>query len=137
MASDEQIGDYFGTSIAISGEYAIIGATGVNGETNNDGAAYIFQKKDSSWEEKYKIIPDSLVGEAYFGHAVDIDGDWAIIGAYSDDELERDAGAAYLYQRIDTSSHLQLQFCILRQQHISCDMCQKRQSLVLCLVGCV
>ena len=103
MASDEQIGDYFGTSIAISGEYAIIGATGVNGETNNDGAAYIFQKKDSSWEEKYKIIPDSLVGEAYFGHAVDIDGDWAIIGAYSDDELERDAGAAYLYQRIDTS----------------------------------
>jgi hypothetical protein len=98
-ASDEVAGDKFGSSISISGEYAIIGANGVDGVTGNDGAAYIFQKNDTSWSEVSKITPQGIVGEAYFGTSVDIDGDFALIGSYQDDERGKEAGAAYIFKR--------------------------------------
>jgi hypothetical protein len=98
-SSDEVLGDYFGSSISISGEYAIIGARGVDGATGNDGAAYIFHRNDTSWSEVAKITPQGIMGEAYFGTSVCMEGDFAIIGSYGDDELGKDAGAAYIFKR--------------------------------------
>ena len=42
VASDAQAGDWFGYSVAISGDYAIVGATGEGTGGSNAGAAYIF-----------------------------------------------------------------------------------------------
>ncbi len=42
MASDAEAGDYFGYSVAISGDYAIVGAYLQNNIGNYSGGAYIF-----------------------------------------------------------------------------------------------
>ena len=53
--------DYFGTSVAISEETALIGADGKNGPTwpeggGNDGIVYVFLKSWGGWNEIQKLI---------------------------------------------------------------------------------
>ncbi len=91
MASDDQ----FGWSVAISGNYAIIGApeSGIFGP----GAAYIFESDSSgNWNQTQKLTASDGASNDYFGYSVAIDGDYAIIGAYGDDTNK---GSAYIFKR--------------------------------------
>jgi len=92
IASDGECGDEFGTSISISGDYAIIGAP----YAGNGGAAYIFKISGSIWTEQQKLTHSYLEQYDYFGSDVSIDGDYALIGARGDDKEE---GAAYVFKR--------------------------------------
>ena len=49
QASDGMPGDRFGLSVGISGDYAVIGAFGLNDST---GAAYVFSYDGASWVEQ-------------------------------------------------------------------------------------
>lgn len=66
------------------------------------GAAYVFERANGSWEETVLLrAPDAGWGDR-FGHAVAIDGDWAVVGAYLDDgpsDSVYNSGAAYLFHR--------------------------------------
>ncbi len=91
--------DYFGRSVSINGDYAIVGAPGYDDPIlgNSPGAAYIFKKDNGgTWSE----VPGSpLVGENdadNFGWSVSINGDYAIVGAY---RYDGNKGAAYIYNR--------------------------------------
>ncbi len=102
-APDRAHGDLFGSSVAIDGDYAIIGADGVD-KWNNGlrydrvGAAYIFKKgADGVWASQAKLeATDVAVESRYFGYSVDIDGDYAVVGAYYDSNKK---GAAYIFKR--------------------------------------
>ena len=66
----------FGTSLAISEDYAVVGAPL---RSSNTGSAYIFQHQGNNWTFLQKPIP--LDGySSKFGCSVSIDGDYAIIG---------------------------------------------------------
>jgi hypothetical protein len=82
-ADDSSGGDYFGVSVAIDGDYAVIGACGEDGENGDDrGAAYIFQRQAvNNWVEIKKLTADVPLNRDRFGIAVDIDGDYIIVGA--------------------------------------------------------
>ena len=84
----------FGSAVAISNGYAIIGAWG---ENNDAGAAYIYKRAcDGTWnlEQSFKgTEADGLLGGP---NAVGISNEYAIIGASAEDNK---AGAAYLYER--------------------------------------
>ena len=42
--------DYFGSSVSISGDYAVIGAYGVDDNREDSGSAYIFERdSDGNW----------------------------------------------------------------------------------------
>ena len=97
-ASDGARDDHFGSAIAISRDYAIVGAYG---NDNNRGAAYIFEREGTSWIEQTKLRkPGFRQTDDYFGYSVDINGDYAIVGAYGSD-IRR--GAAYVFKRDGTS----------------------------------
>lgn len=100
-SNDGIVNDHFGKSVAISGKYAIVGADRhkSNGLTNS-GAAYIFEKEGGIWGQKHKLVPNDGSSEAYFGISVDIDGDYAVVGAYQAKENGIASGAAYVYERI-------------------------------------
>ena len=90
MASDCSAGDFFGCSVAISGEYIIAGAyaqdknaTG-GGELTDAGATYIFKYNAGTWTQTQKLVANDRAQENYFGRAVDIDGDYAVISATYD-----------------------------------------------------
>jgi hypothetical protein len=84
-ASDGASGDYFGLSVSISGDYAIVGAYG---DDDNDapysGSAYVFERSDSSWNEIAKLTASDGTSWDQFGRSVSISGDYAIVGAFAD-----------------------------------------------------
>jgi hypothetical protein len=77
--SDGDEPDYFGGSVSINGDYAIIGARNAN---NYYGAAYIFKNEDGTWILKAELneTEDLPYGNG-FGTSVSINGNYAIVGA--------------------------------------------------------
>lgn len=112
VAADRWEGDLFGTAVAISGDYAIVGAefededeAGKN-PLLNSGSAYIFKNIAGKWTQQQKIVAkDRGVGD-FFGHSVSISGNYAIVGAYSEDHnlsgngYSSTAGAAYIFENV-------------------------------------
>lgn len=102
-------GSQFAYSVAISGDYAIVGApledpSGVN----NAGSAYIYVRSGTNWTLQATIPNPSPNSSDLFGFSVAISGDYAIVGAYTDDaSATADAGSAYIYFRSGTTWSLQ------------------------------
>lgn len=108
---DIDYGDLFGCTIAISGDFMIVGAN--NNDFNPDGfggqrqagAAYIFQRLDGVWVEDQKLCATIRSGWDRYGYAVDIDSNVAVVGAKAEDQSEfeaaflHNAGSAYIYER--------------------------------------
>ena len=102
-ASDAVGGDQFGTTLAMSGDYAIVGAPRKDDVGNNSGAAYIFTRQGTEWVEQAKLIaPDARAGD-YFGISVAIDGDTALVGGHRVNKPMADAGSVYVFERLGNS----------------------------------
>jgi len=95
------------SSVAISGDYVLVGASGEEIDGNdNIGAAYVFKRTgDNIWDAGVKILaPDGVAGDQ-FGRSVAISGNTAIVGATTaDPEGTNNAGAAYVFQRTDVNA---------------------------------
>jgi hypothetical protein len=95
-ASDTTVGDWFGCSVAISGEVAIVGAWRDDDAGDASGSAYIFVRSGTSWTQQSKLIASNTAAYDNFGVSVAISGDTAIIGAFVVD-------FAYIFVRNGTS----------------------------------
>ena len=89
-----------GVTLAVQGDYAVIGAYGNDDDGDASGSAYIFHKDtEGLWDEGTKIIaPDGSAGAA-FGLSVGISEQDVIIGAPWDDTEGAVSGAAYIFHR--------------------------------------
>ncbi|MCA8981272.1 MAG: FG-GAP repeat protein [Planctomycetes bacterium] len=122
-AAEPDVNDYFGFSLDVSGDRAVLGAwhedsaaTGVNGDQSDEsmtqaGCAYVFVRNGSSWvQEAYLKASNPDPGDQ-FGFAVAIDVDTAVVstrfeasaaqgvdGDQSDDSAPN-AGAVYVFVR--------------------------------------
>ena len=94
FANDAEANDRFGASVAISGDYAIAGAT-------VDNSVYIFYRNGNNWQQQAKLTTSD--GE-FIGLSVCISGDYAIAGAYNADiGVNARQGAAYIFARSGTT----------------------------------
>ncbi|MGO9582848.1 MAG: hypothetical protein ACLP36_08580 [Acidimicrobiales bacterium] len=91
--SDTVAGDDFGTSVAISGTTAVVGAYGHAG---NAGRAYVFTETASGWKQAAELKGSDTTARDYFGISVAISGRTAVVGAYDHDN---NAGRAYLFTK--------------------------------------
>ncbi len=89
--------DYFGMSVCLSGDYAIVGAGNDDDKGFNSGSAYIFVRGGASWTQQAKLTADDGAAADCFGCSVGISGDYAIVGAYGDDDNGSDSGSAYIF----------------------------------------
>ena len=96
-ADDAAEEDYFGVSVSINGDYAIIGAYGNDDDGDYSGSAYIFVRDDDEWTQQQKLTADDTAARDFFGNSVSINGDYAIVGAYLDDDDGAESGSAYVY----------------------------------------
>ena len=55
-ASDGESGDYFGASVSISGDYAIVGAHGDDDRGSLSGSAYIFVRSETTLSFQETIL---------------------------------------------------------------------------------
>jgi hypothetical protein len=106
VVNDRKYGDYFGSSVAISGGNLVVGAYGEDEDANGAntietaGAAYLFSKDAggaNNWGLVKKIAPADRAYEDLFGDAAAMEGNYMIIGASASDHYNINAGAAYLY----------------------------------------
>ena len=102
-ASDGAADDYFGYSVAISGDYAVVGANGDDDAGSWSGSAYIFKRNGAAWEEQDKITASDGTGGDCFSWSVAISGDYAVSGAYQDDDAGFASGSAYIFKRDGTA----------------------------------
>jgi len=99
--SDLQPNAFFGTAVAIDGERMVVGAPFIHFDFRGLGFAYVFRREGDTWIEEAKLVSsDSHEGDS-FGHAVDIHGDWLVVGAPLDGFVIAEP-AAYVFQRQGT-----------------------------------
>ena len=98
-ANDAESGDQFGTTLAVSGDYAVVGAPRKDGVGRNSGAAYIIRRQGTEWVEQAKLLASDETRADYFGTSVAIDGDTVLVGAYRNNEPLADCGAVYVFER--------------------------------------
>jgi hypothetical protein len=96
VASDGQASDFFGYSVAISGDKLVVGAHGVDDDgINNVGAAYVFHLLEDTWVESQKILAPDAAAYDHFGYSVTIEDDTIVVGSIGDDNLK---GSAYIFK---------------------------------------
>ncbi len=100
-AEDGAAGDFFGTSVALSGETAIVGAWGDDDSGDDSGSAYMFEKVAGVWTQTAKLIVDGVESNDQFGLSVALSGETAVVGAPFDDDSGDDSGAAYMFEKVD------------------------------------
>ncbi|MBN2522276.1 MAG: T9SS type A sorting domain-containing protein [Bacteroidales bacterium] len=112
VASDRAETDYFGSNVSISGNYAIVGSRSKDyeplvGDTLLDaGSVYIFERDaEGNWNEVQQLFTSDRDQEDYVGSSVSISGNYAVIGAASEDHdtlggnFMYYAGSAYILER--------------------------------------
>jgi uncharacterized cupin superfamily protein len=102
-SSDQGDYDRFGWSVAIDGNYAVVGAyaedqdaAGIN-TLSRAGSAYIFERDEEGvWSEVQKIVASDRDTSDEFGVTVDISGETIIVGAHYEghDEL----GGSFIFK---------------------------------------
>lgn len=98
-ADDGAAQDFFGTSVATSGNKIIVGATFDDVGANADqGSAYIFVRSEKGWFQQARLTSDNGAAYDNLGNSVAISGDTAIVGAYfADLGGNVNQGAAYIF----------------------------------------
>lgn len=103
-ASDGQADDFFGSSVGISGDRAVVGAypDDVTGEPYQ-GSAYVFERTGSVWTQVAKLTANEDGGDDWFGYSAAISGNNIIIGSPLDDiGANADQGSAFIYRVLGT-----------------------------------
>jgi len=103
LAPDGAGSDWFGYSVSVSGNYAIVGAPRDDDKGTRSGSAYIFYFDGTNWVQQQKLTASDGTANDVFGCAVSISGDYAIVGAYGDDDKGTDGGSAYIFYFDGTS----------------------------------
>lgn len=112
---------YFGSAVTMSTHHIVVGAYNedhLEEDFFNSGNVYLFDTDDLGIDTI--LFATEPTNADYFGYSVAAHGDYLLVGAYGEDEdingentLE-DAGAAYLYQYIDS-------ILFLRQKLVASD----------------
>ncbi|MCB9898721.1 MAG: FG-GAP repeat protein [Planctomycetes bacterium] len=74
-------GDDFGAAVAIDGNRLLAGADLADHGGVSAGAAWIFHDDGSGWVEEAELVSPVPQAMAYFGRALDLSGDVAVVGA--------------------------------------------------------
>jgi hypothetical protein len=95
-AGSPDVGDYYGLSVGVSGDTVVVGALNEDGNQNfitngtsdtstnglgNSGAAYVYIRTGTVWEQQAYIKASNVDFYDYFGFSVSISGDTIVAGA--------------------------------------------------------
>ena len=97
-ASDRADSDFFGDSVAISGDTVVAGADGDDvGSTTDQGSAYVFTRSGTTWSQQLKLTASNGAADDRFGGSVGISGDKVVAGAPN---TRLSTASAYAFRRL-------------------------------------
>ncbi len=89
LASDGASFEFFGRSVAVSGDTAVIGAFQHGDNGSASGSAYVFQRDEGgidAWGEVKKLLASDGASGDRFGLSVAVSGDTVVVGAWRDED---------------------------------------------------
>jgi len=102
-APDRAAGDSFGSSVALNGNTAVVGADGDDTPGGTDaGSAYVYVRFGTAWIRQAKLTASDGAADDLFGNSVAVNGNTAVVGAifgHSHSSLRLKSGAAYVFVR--------------------------------------
>ncbi|MFC1707336.1 hypothetical protein ACFL59_11065, partial [Planctomycetota bacterium] len=99
-ASDGALGDNFGRTVALSDNFALVGARADDDHGDASGSAYVFVRTGTKWSQQTKLTAQDAAGGDAFGHTVSLSGSVALVGTPSDDSY---TGSVYEFVRDGTT----------------------------------
>jgi hypothetical protein len=99
------LSDAFGWSLAIDGDYLVVGAHADSSQVQSGGVVYVYKRgpytlTEGTWHVQAKLLPPNPKFEQGFGLSIDLDGDVLVVGApgisFSDGSQ---VGEAYVFRR--------------------------------------
>ncbi len=98
VAADMRSGDRFGSSVALRGDVAVMGAPFQDTAGANAGAAYVFRFNGSAWQQEARLIgPDTGPGD-HLGTSVAVFGDVLLVGSPDDDDAGSASGSVHVFR---------------------------------------
>jgi hypothetical protein len=100
-AGDGRANDYFGVSVALDGDTALVGAYWDDAGANWDqGSAYVYVRMNDVWSLQQKLTAGDGAAGDEFGWSLALEGDVAVVGAaMADVGGDLSQGAAYVLVR--------------------------------------
>jgi hypothetical protein len=122
-SSNSESVDFFGQSVALSGDLLAVGVVGedggsrgVDGDQEDDsradsGAVYVFRRTGETWQQEAYLKASNADAGDSFGQSVALSGDLLAVGAVGEDSATRgsdgqqedesaaDSGAVYVFHR--------------------------------------
>ncbi len=99
LASDGTYWDWFGGSVSLQGDTALIGAADDEDNGAGSGSAYVFTRTGTTWSEQQHLLASDGAAQDNFGWPVYLDGDTAFIGAWYDPAQGPNAGSVYVFTK--------------------------------------
>ncbi|MEH0021036.1 MAG: cohesin domain-containing protein [Desulfobacter sp.] len=103
--------DYFGASVSISGNYAVVGAPndddnrgdwqGDHPQDFNSGSAYVFKREGDTWRHHGKLTPSDVAESDFAASTASIDGDYVVIGSSRHKNGSVESGASWIFKQED------------------------------------
>lgn len=95
--------DFFGSSVSLSGDYAMVSAVGRDEDSMNEsGIVYMFTRSGNTWSNGFKLNDPAPEKGRRFGICTSIAGDYAMVGSYPNSSFTE----WFLYKRNGTSWEL-------------------------------
>jgi hypothetical protein len=95
LAADAAPADRFGTTVSITPEMAIIGASFHDHMGGNSGSVFVFEIDQGTWIETQEVMAPDGAPDDHFGNSICRKNDVLLIGASGDDNH---TGAAYYFE---------------------------------------
>lgn len=80
----------FGSSVSLHDDHILVGAY----TEGNKGAAHIYERTGTNWSHKAKLTASDAANNDYFGYAVAVHGETALVGAFRNNSYD---GSAYVF----------------------------------------
>lgn len=94
--------NYFGFSVAISGDVIVVGAYGEDSFSYRPGGAYVFHRNQGG-QDQWGLVKKLTASDAdsfdQFGYAVAVSGDIIVVSALTENGSGSVRGAAYIFER--------------------------------------
>lgn len=90
--------DYLGHAVALSPDWAVVGATGADDNGSSSGAVHVYKRADEEWLEYGKLVaPNNKAGDK-FGSCLAIHGNYILVGSPNSDDGGESSGSVDVFE---------------------------------------
>ena len=92
-------GDWFGYSVAVSGDTIVVGSRNDADQGFQSGSAFVFERVGGVWQPPVQLLDPNGAAEDWFGFSVAVSGDTIVVGSLHDDDQGTNSGSAFVFEQ--------------------------------------